>query len=86
LRFKNVSGKTVTGIRFKWYGENAFNEPADMGGLQEGWGSGFTHNPLRPGGTDYGQWSILSRDGKKVLIAYPYEVVFKDGTKWELKE
>ena len=86
LRYKNVSNKVVTAIRFKWYGENAFNEPADMGGLREGWGGGFTDDALRPGASDYGQWNILSRDGKKVLIAYPYEVVFKDGTKWELSE
>jgi hypothetical protein len=86
LRYKNVSGKVVTAIRFKWYGENAFNEPADMGGLREGWGGGFTDDALRPGGSDYAEWSILSRDGKEILIAYPYEVVFKDGTKWELPQ
>ncbi|HUC79780.1 MAG TPA: hypothetical protein VMR70_02655 [Flavisolibacter sp.] len=86
LRYKNVSNKVITAIRFKWYGENAFNEPADMGALREGWGGGFTDDALRPGATDYGVWSILSRDGKKVLIAYPYEVFFKDGTKWELKQ
>lgn len=86
LRYKNVSGKVVTAIRFKWYGENAFNEPADMGGLQEGWGGGFMDETLRPGASDYGQWNILSRDGKKILIAYPYEVVYKDGTKWKLQQ
>ena len=86
LRFKNVSGKVVAAIRFKWYGENAFNEPADMGGLREGWGSGFIDDELRPGASDYAEWGILSRDGKKVLIAYPYEVAFKDGTKWELSQ
>lgn len=86
LRYKNVGDKVVTAIRFKWYGENAFSEPADMGGLREGWGGGFTDDALRPGASDYGQWSILSRDGKKILIAYPYEVVFKDGTKWELPQ
>lgn len=86
LRYKNVSDKMVTAIRFKWYGENAFSEPADMGGLSEGWGGGFTDDPLKPGSSDYGQWSILSKDGKKILIAYPYEVVFKDGTKWKLAQ
>jgi hypothetical protein len=85
LQYKNVSNKVVTAIRFKWYGENAFNEPADMGGLREGWGGGFSDDPLKPGASDYGQWGILSRDGKKVLIAYPYEVVFKDGSKWKLQ-
>jgi hypothetical protein len=86
LRYKNVSDKVVTAVRFKWYGENAFGEPADMGGLQQGWGGGFTDDALRPGATDYGEWDILSRDGKKILIAYPYEVVYKDGTKWELQQ
>ena len=86
LGWKNVSGKKISAIKFKWYGINAFNEPADMGGLMEGWGSGFSDDGLRAGGTDYGTWSILSKDGKKVLIAYPYEVAFDDGTKWELNQ
>lgn len=86
LSWKNVSSKKISAIKFKWYGINAFNEPADMGGLQEGWGSGFSDDGLRAGGTDYGTWSILSKDGKKVLIAYPYEVAFDDGTKWELNQ
>lgn len=84
LTYKNVSGKKISAIRFKWYGENAFNEPADMSGLVKGWGGGFSDDVLRPGATDYGTWNILSRDGKKVLIAYPYEVAFEDGTKWIL--
>ncbi len=84
LSYKNVSKKRISAIRFKWYGENAFNEPADMGALNEGWGAGFTDDILRPGATGYGTWSILSKDGKKVLIAYPYEVAFEDGTKWSL--
>jgi hypothetical protein len=86
LRYKNVSNKVVNAVKFKWYGENAFSEPADMSGLREGWGGGFTDDALRPGKTDYGEWSVLSRDGKKILIAYPYEVVFKDGTKWQLQQ
>lgn len=85
LTFKNVSSKVVSGIRFKWYGENAFNEPADMSGIIDGWGTGFTDDELKPGKTDSGTWGVLSKDGKKVLIAYPYEVAFKDGTKWKLE-
>lgn len=84
LSYKNVSGKTIAAIRFKWYGENAFGEPADMGSsMQEGFGGGFTDETLRPGKTGSGVWSILSRDGKKVVLAWPYEVAFEDGTKWK---
>jgi hypothetical protein len=85
LRYKNVSQKVITAIRFKWYGKNAFDEPADVGGYN-GWGGGFRDEPLSPGATDYSEWSISSRDGKKILIAYPYEVVFEDGTKWLLEK
>jgi hypothetical protein len=84
LIYKNTGNKKISAIRFKWYGENAFNEPADMGGLKRGWGTGFVDDGLRAGKTDSGSWNILSRDGKKILIAYPYEIAFEDGTKWSL--
>jgi hypothetical protein len=86
LTYKNISTKAISAIRFKWYGINSFNEPADMGSssLQEGFGSGFADDRLPPGKTDSGTWSIMSKDGKKVVLAWPYEVAFEDGTKWEL--
>jgi hypothetical protein len=87
LSYKNVSGKVIEGIRFRWYGENAFGEPADLGssGLyNEGFGSGFSDERLMPGRTSSGEWSILSIDAKKIVLAWPYEVAFKDGTKWKL--
>ena len=84
LSYKNISTKKITAIRFKWYGENAFHEPADMGTLQNGWGGGFSDDALRAGAKENGTWSILSKYGKKILIAYPYEVAFEDGTKWGL--
>jgi hypothetical protein len=86
LRYKNISKKRVSAIRFKWYGENAFNEPADVGGLyRNGWGSGFDDEGLSTGRTTSSTWNVLSKDGRKILIAYPYEVAFSDGTKWKLK-
>ncbi len=86
LRYKNVSNKKVSAIRFKWYGENAFNEPADLGSLyRNGWGGGFDDEGLSVGRTTSSVWNVLSKDGRKILIAYPYEVAFADGTKWELK-
>ena len=73
LTFKNVSDKKIDGIKFRWYGENAFREPADMGGLQEGFGGGFTDRTIRPGQSMTLQWNILSRDGKTIQ-AWPIEV------------
>lgn len=85
ISYKNISKKTITGIKFKWKGINAFGEPADMGAT-DGTGGGFTDDKLRAGRSDNGTWDILSRDLKKVTKAWVYEVAFEDGTKWELDE
>jgi len=84
LSYKNISGKTITAIRFSWYGLNAFNEPADMGVL-DGYGKGSTDVALKNGKIGYGTWNVLSRDLKKVVKAWPTEVVFEDGTTWKIK-
>jgi hypothetical protein len=82
--WKNISKKKITAIRFSWYGTNAFGEPADMGtSITKGFGGGYTDESLGPGKVANGIWSILSRDGKKIVLAWPYEVVFEDGTKWK---
>ena len=87
LIYKNFSNKKVSAIRFRWYGVNSFNEPADMGysGVLLGIGGGFTDNPIGPGKTDDGEWSITSRDAKKVVAAWVTEVAFADGTTWKNK-
>lgn len=85
LSYKNISKKTITGIKFKWKGENAFGEPADMG-YSDGQGGGFSDDKLRAGRTDNGTWNVLSRDLKKITKAWVYEVVFEDGSKWKLTE
>lgn len=84
--YKNTSTKKVTAIRFKWYGVNAFNEPSDLGPLDNGIGTGESDTPLRPGASESAIWETLSKDLKKIRVFYPYEVMFDDGTKWELKK
>lgn len=85
LTWKNVSDKHVAAIRFKWYGLNAFGEPADMGasGVLKGMGTGYVDRRLNPGNSDSGEWDIMSNDGKKIILAWPYEVAFEDGTQWK---
>lgn len=84
LTYQNVSSKKIEAIKFKWYGEDAFGEPADMGGYTtEGFGGGFDDHGLSPGKKKTSSWSILSSRGKKVVLAWPYEVVFSDGSKWK---
>lgn len=90
LSYQNVSQKKVSAIRFRWFGENAFGEPADMGGVSifgnKGFGGGYTDDPIAAGAKDMGIWKILSKDAKKAIAAWPIEVVFADGTKWKIKE
>ena len=84
ISYKNVTDKDIKAIRFKWYGLNAFDEPADCGNSSnEGFGSGYMDDGLKAGKTTSGTWSISSRDGDRIIKAWPYEVVFKDGTKWK---
>lgn len=85
ITYKNMSNKDISAIRFKWYGENAFGDPADMGsaGLQQGFGGGFDDDGLGAGETTTSQWSILSNNAKRVVLAWPCEIVFEDGTKWK---
>jgi hypothetical protein len=87
LTYKNVSSKDIAAIRFKWYGLNAFGEPAAMGGSStiDGLGGGFADNTLKAGKSTESIWTVYSRDGKKIIQAWPYEVAFEDGTKWQLK-
>lgn len=86
LIYKNISNKKIIGIKFQWYGTNAFNEPADLGSTYaNGFGGGFTDDELRPGKIDGGTWSVLSRDAKKIKIAWPTQVSYSDGTIWKLK-
>ena len=48
----SLTGKTISAIRFSWNGLNAFGEPAEMAGVTNGFGGGFTDNKLRPAKQD----------------------------------
>lgn len=85
LSYKNLTKKAISAIRFKWYGLDAFGEPADMGSsFAAGFGGGYTDEGLAAGDEESGTWDILSRNAKKITFAWAYEVVFEDGSKWEL--
>lgn len=84
LEFKNLTNKKIEAIKFSWYGLNAFGEAASMG-IVDGYGGGFTDRGLAANGSDSGEWEVLSRDLKKIKIAWIKEVVFEDGTKWQNK-
>lgn len=83
VSWSNTGIKPVSAVRFHWYGLNAFGEPAEMGGnVAAGFGSGYVDRKLAPGAKDSDTWPINSRDAKKVVMVWPYEIVFEDGSKW----
>ena len=83
LTYKNISEKKIKAISFKWYGINAFEEPADCGGYEHGFGGGFDDDGLSNGESTTSVWSISSNDGDKIIKAWPNEVVYIDGSKWK---
>ena len=87
LTYKNNSRKKIEAIKFRWYGEDAFGEPADMGsyGITEGFGGGFTDDALGVGKVRTSSWEILSSRAKKIILAWPTEVIFSDGIKWDIR-
>lgn len=87
IKFKNISDKTIEGIKFEWYGVDAFGDPADMGNyMLEGWGSGLYDKILKPNKTVSGSYNIMSSDAKKIKMVRAYEVVFEDGSYWKLED
>lgn len=50
----------------------------------EGFGNGFTDDILYPNQTTSASWDINSGNAKKIVLAWPYEVVFSNGEKWEI--
>lgn len=83
IRYKNISGKKIKAIRFKWHGINAFNDPAECGGIDPGFGGGFTDDPISSGSTETKYWDVMSLDGDEITMAWPTEIAFEDGTKWK---
>ena len=84
IEYTSMSDNPISGIRFAWYGVDAFNEPADMGGtIERGFGHGTIDHTLHPHETKTATFNMNSRDAKKVLQCWPDKVGFIDGTKWE---
>jgi hypothetical protein len=87
LRYKNVSTKTVSAVRFRWQGITAFGKPADFtASVAPGVGSGQDDEPIKPGKISEGLWSGVSYQADKIIKAWPIEVAFADGSRWELKK
>lgn len=85
LSYKNISGKNIKAIKFRWYIENAFNKPADCGGIEAGFGGGFDDNLLKINHSVTNTWDVSSIDGYKIIKVWPTKVVYSDETSWSSK-
>jgi len=79
IKYKNISDKKVVAMKFEWYDlKDAFGDevkPTYEGGMSE--------QVIGSGRKSTSEWDILEQ-GVKIGKAYCSEVVFEDGTKWEL--
>jgi hypothetical protein len=83
IGYKNISKKNIIAVKFSWYGENIYGEPAHML-TGNGYAGGSSELLIKPQEEATVTWNTFSRDGKKILGSRPEEVVFEDGTKWIL--
>lgn len=85
LSYKNTSAKNIDAIRFSWYVENAFREPASVDGVAPGLGGGLDDVPLKAGRATTGKWDLYAgTDANKIILVWPREIVFSDGSKWKI--
>lgn len=86
LSYRNVSDKTISNIKFRWFGVDVFDQPANMGGHSKGMGVGDVEQTINSGELIVNEWEISTNDAKRILTAYAYEVSFSDGTSWKWPE
>ena len=87
LIYKNVSTKKIKAIKFEWYCENAFEEPASgRNFFIKGKSEGISSILLKPKETRSQVWEDFSTDADKIIKARVYFVMFSNGTKWELNK
>lgn len=85
LTYKNISKKDIKGIKVEWYCLNAFEKPASgKHFFEKGKSNGLITDYLKKTKTASKVWEDFSTDATTVLSARAYEVVFTDGTKWNL--
>ncbi|KRD12869.1 hypothetical protein ASE21_02870 [Flavobacterium sp. Root901] len=85
--FKNSGKKDIQAIKFEWYCENSFNEPANGRYFYgEGRFTGEITCLLKAGKSVTKVWEDFSTDANRIMNARAYYVVFTDGTKWKLNK
>ncbi|MFH6968530.1 hypothetical protein [Flavobacterium sp. FlaQc-28] len=85
LTYKNITKKNIKAIKFEWYCENVFDEPASgQFFFVKGVTRKHTESLLKSRETESKIWEDFSTDANIIIAARAYYVVFSDGTKWQL--
>lgn len=85
--YKNATRKDIEAIKFEWYCENSFKEPAHGKYFYiQGKSREDVSELLKAGRIETRIWEDFSTDANKIIKARAYFVIFADGTTWELKQ
>lgn len=86
IHFKNISNKTIEGVKMRWYCEDAFRDPCFLSpsyGIGFEIGEGQSDDHILPGKTGKVKWvGFFSK--MNVVKAWPYQVAFSDGSTWSV--
>lgn len=89
IRYKNISQKTITGVKLRWYCEDGFGEPNLMldlsGGLMISIGEARNGERLKPGESQSIKYKQNYETGDRLVSAWAYQVGFDDQTIWSIK-
>ena len=89
IRYKNISQKTITGVKLRWYCEDGFGEPnlmTDMSGaVTISIGEGRNGERLNPGETGAIKYKQYYETGDRLVSTWAYQVGFDDQTVWNIK-
>lgn len=88
IKYKNISQKTITGVKLRWFCEDGFGEPklmmSDLGSLSMSIGEDRNGDRLKPGETGEIKCKQFYDTGDRIISAWAYQVGFEDQTIWKI--
>lgn len=82
VTFKNISDKTVDGLKVKILSFNNFGEPVKNTLSSDLEFNGISQETIEPGGSKEVTWDLTWFDSATKITAEPYQVHFTDGSVW----